>query len=650
VSDSSCSHWYSLALRRWSPSVCRETTLVDTVVAVWVAGLLLGLAAGAGTGIAAADAASPELHGRLDSERRAPDSVERSLVDSTASPPNESRIVAVLPDPTAEGDAGEYVAVWLTAGRWTLDDGETTVTLRGPGYVVVTDDPTALPNGTRQPPTLTDEGGTGQTTDEGEPDWTTDTAARVVRADIELSNGGERLYLWHHTETGNRTVVDTVRYREAPSGSRWLPGVRTWRPVGYQPRAVVGVGPANVTGFVLPDNPGVPVATLRAATDRILLGGYTLASRRVVAALEAAAERGVTVEVLLDADPVGGIGRRQARLLSRLRDAGVPVRLIGGDAPRYRFHHPKYAVVDQTALVMTENWKPAGTGGNGSRGWGVRVASREAAAELAAVFHHDWRGRDARRWERVRRGQVFESSQPARELFPTRFQPRTVRASAVFLLTAPGNAGNGVVSVVDAADRRLAVIQPAVERGRLLDATKRAARRGVRVRLLLSSAWYVREENRALASRLTVWADRVGASLSVRLVDPGNAFGKIHAKGVVADDTVIVGSLNWNPTSVGENREVAVAVRSGPLADYYLAVFDADWSGPGANDPLGGLFDGVLGGDGGSGEGHGGPGSGGRGESGPPVAPLLLVAAVGAVAGVGLLVRRRIRFADERDR
>ncbi|MFC7136882.1 phospholipase D-like domain-containing protein [Halobaculum litoreum] len=95
------------------------------------------------------------------------------------------------------------------------------------------------------------------------------------------------------------------------------------------------------------------------------------------------------------------------------------------------------------------------------------------------------------------------------------------------------------------------MLQPTVEPGALLAATRRAAKRGVRVRLLLSNAWYVAEENAALVDSLNRWADRAGVPFEARVADPGGAFGKVHAKGVVADDTAVVGSLNWNPTSAG---------------------------------------------------------------------------------------------------
>ena len=76
---------------------------------------------------------------------------------------------------------------------------------------------------------------------------------------------------------------------------------------------------------------------------------------------------------------------RQARLLDRLTQGGVDVRLLAGPHTRYRTHHPKYAIVDDRALVATENFKPAGTGGMSSRGWGVVIENRRTAETLASL-------------------------------------------------------------------------------------------------------------------------------------------------------------------------------------------------------------------------------------------------------------------------
>jgi phosphatidylserine/phosphatidylglycerophosphate/cardiolipin synthase-like enzyme len=292
----------------------------------------------------------------------------------------------------------------------------------------------------------------------------------------------------------------------------------------------------------------------------------------------------VAVRVLLDGGPVGGISRRSARLLDRLAAAGVEVRVLAGRATRYRFHHAKYAVVDDRALVLTENWKPAGTGGNGSRGWGVRLRDPEAAAALAATFRADAGWRAAVPWHEFRAGRYFDHRPPANGTSPSRVAPTTVSVSGASVLVAPENAGDAVISRLDAAEEPVRVLQVSVDGPdqRFLRAAVRAAGRGVEVRLLLSGAWYVREENRALADRLNTRADREDLPLTVRLARPAGRFEKVHAKGAVVDDTVLLGSLNWNPTSARENREVVVALESAGAARYFAGVFDEDWAAAGA--------------------------------------------------------------------
>jgi phosphatidylserine/phosphatidylglycerophosphate/cardiolipin synthase-like enzyme len=475
-------------------------------------------------------------------------------------------IVAVYPNPLTDEDAGEFVVVrtgGLTGLR--LGDGESNVSLSAtPRTVAVSPDPAVARNRTDHP---------------------------VVRGDLALANGGERLVFAH----GNATL-DVVAYPDAPEGERWLQAERgrsagtesgdrwTWRPLGFEPRSVHDYGPANATVFVLPDAPGVPVETLRSADRRLLLGGYTLTASRVVDALVAAHRRGVTVRVLVDDAPVGGVGGREARALDRLAAAGLAVRVVGTGPARFDFHHPKYAVVDDRALVTSENWKPAGTGGNGSRGWGVRVDSAAVAADLAGLFRNDSTARDTTAWDAYRRGETYRSENATVGSYPTRFPAERVRVEGVRVLTAPGNAERAVVDLLNGADESVAVIQPSIggPHQPFLRATVRAARRGVEVQVLLSNAWYAEEEN----ERLVEWLNRRAATedlpLSAKLARPGGRFEKIHTKGLVVDGETAVGSLNWNNNSARENREVALVLEGQAAAGYYRRTFDADWRGGGS--------------------------------------------------------------------
>jgi phosphatidylserine/phosphatidylglycerophosphate/cardiolipin synthase-like enzyme len=474
-------------------------------------------------------------------------------------------IDAVYPNPVADGDAGEFVVLSVPAGTdlgtLELGDDEARVPLpnvTAGGRVTLS----TAPNATRR---------------------LLDRTVHPLPDRLRLANSGERLELYR-----GGTVLDTLRYRDAPEGKRRLADGR-WRAVGATDRPVVTAGRGRVTAFVLPDAPGVAADHLRTADERVLLAGYTLTSRRVTDALLAAVARNVTVRVLVDGGPVGGTTARQAAALDRLARGGADVRVLGGDRARYRFHHAKYAVVDGRALVTTENWKPVGVGGNGSRGWGVVTGQPRVVSGLVATFRADAGWRDARPWEAVRAGREFVDGERADGSYPARFEPARLSVERTRLLVAPDNAEREVVAAIAGAEESLAVEQVSLgsRHQPFVRATLRAARRGVRVRVLLSGAWYAREDNERLVAWLNERAARENLPLSARVADPRRRFAKIHAKGLVVDgERALLGSLNWNNNSARHNREVVV-VLDGEAAGYYRRVFDADWRASAVRVPAG---------------------------------------------------------------
>jgi len=509
-----------------------------------------------------------------------PPADERTVTDPTVAGVSGSQngsvtVAGVYPNPVADEDRGEFVLLEFPpgsdAGRYRLGDGEGRVALPNAtvsGRVAVAWHPTLVEN-------LTD--------------------ARVLGVDgrLTLANAGERLRLTRANET-----VATARYRDAPEGELGhvaAGGTITWRPLGRTDRPVVTARGGSARAFVLPDAPSVPVETLRAAEDRILLAGYTFTSRRVARVLERATDRGVEVRVLLEGGPVGGVTRREARLLDSLVESGVDVRMLGGPRGRYAFHHAKYAVVDDRAVVLTENWKPAGTGGRSSRGWGVVVSQRPVVRGLAETFRADANWTGVRPWHEFRRGREFQRGGVANGSYGQHHGPERVSVDRVGLLTTPDNGADRVVGVIDGATESVDVVQMRIDEpdNRFLRATVRAARRGVTVRVLLSSAWYVREDNRQLVERLNERANSEELPLTARLADPEGRFAKIHAKGLIVDgEQVLLGSLNWNSESLRDNREVLLLLEGEAVGEYYQRVFDADWGadgGPGGSLPLGSL-------------------------------------------------------------
>ncbi|WP_225334744.1 phospholipase D-like domain-containing protein [Halomicrobium urmianum] len=496
-----------------------------------------------------------------------------------AATPNETvaadqhpHVVAAYPDPVRSGDAGEFAVLSVPPGanlsRYDLSDGHRSASLgtaTGAAIdrrrIAVSAEPAVARNLTDRP---------------------------VVGVDaLSLANDGGRLEV-----VRNGSLVDAAVYRETTEGSvvRWNGTATTWRPLGATDREPVSARNGEVRAFVLPDASGVPLDVLAGADDRLLLAGYTLTSARVVDALVRARERGATVRVLVEGEPVGGRTAREADALDRLAEAGVEVQAVGGAGARYDYHHAKYAVVDDRAVVLTENWKPAGTGGNSSRGWGAVTEQEQIVEGLAETFRADAGWRDARPWESFRRGRSFERGEPAFGDYPSRVDPERVPVDRTTLLVALDNAQPRLIERLDGADESIDVIQVTLGGwdAPLVRTLRRAAARDVEVCVLLSGAWYAREENRQTAERLREWADRRDAPLSVRLAEPGDRFEKIHAKGAVVDDRhVVLGSLNWNEAAATSNREVVLVLSGERVAGYYGGVFDADWRGGSTGLPVG---------------------------------------------------------------
>ncbi|EMA67147.1 phospholipase D-like domain-containing protein [Halorubrum kocurii] len=549
-----------------------ESTASVTAVALALLLLTAAVPVAAGTGTDAA-VAETDPRGVVAQADDAPEN--RTLVAM------QPRIVELFPNPTAAENRGEYLVVRLPErGNWSLSDGyhEAAVPANASGVVALSMDPA------NTTPLLDDETAIAGSGGVGEPEL------RALDGYFPLAASGDRIELRR-----NGTAVAVVDYDRAPEGHRWRADWGEWRPRGYDARAVARTENATVRPFVLPDSPRMPIEPLRGADDRLFLAGYTLGSERVADLLVAAADRGVDVRVLLEGSPVGGFSAHSARLLDRIAAAGVEVRVLDRDPERFRFHHAKYAVADDRAVVLTENWKPSGTGGQTNRGWGVvtgepgssatdeTTGSEPAADDLAALFREDAAASDARTWSSFRNDTEFHESGTANESYPTRFEPPAAATADVELLTTPGNAADRLVEHIDAADERVLAVVPRTggADNRIVRALRRAADRGVDVHLLVSGAWYDRETNRALVDELD------GEPIEVAVSQPRGRFGKVHAKGLVVDDTAVVGSLNWNEGAATENREVLLAIEDRSVADFYARAYAADWRGGGVHLPVG---------------------------------------------------------------
>ncbi|MBM4249416.1 MAG: hypothetical protein FJ149_08300 [Euryarchaeota archaeon] len=413
-------------------------------------------------------------------------------------------------------------------------------------------------------------------------------------------------------EVARRLRDGSGRWQDSNTSADWPASGAL--PVGRSDFGERTFGVASVSAFVSPDCSFAAVAgELDSARSSILVAAYQFESWPLARRLEAACLRGVAVSVLLEGAPVEGVSDQERAVARLLSDSGARVAFLasppGRDLPdRYSYMHAKYCVIDNsTCIVSSENWKESGlpsvnTAGN--RGWGAVVRDPGLAGFLSEVFRADANpamrdvmpySPEGGRFGPPPAGFVPEGASPGgsfRPRFPAeRFGPgasvRPVLSPDTSLLE-----NGSVLGLLRSASRTLDIEQlscpPDWDSGgsempnAYLEAAVGAARRGVRVRLLLDGTYLDPEgSGKANSDALNLVlhvAAAEGLDLAARFAAvPGTL--KLHNKGVVVDgERVLVSSLNWGRNSVRENREVGLIIEGAGVAGYFQRVFDIDWN------------------------------------------------------------------------
>ncbi len=290
--------------------------------------------------------------------------------------------------------------------------------------------------------------------------------------------------------------------------------------------------PASVSGlFVEPDDSLDPVLDeFAAAACAIDVSVYILSDDLVIESLQAAAARGVRVRVMLEEFPFGG-GGGQVEVRERLAQQGVEVRWSASDI---RFSHAKYAVVDrQVALIMNQNLTASAFTAN--REFGVSTTDPASVGQAQAIFDRDWR-----------HDPLDDPDGP--------------------LIASPTNSRQRLLELIDGAERSVDFCAEVIRDEEIIAALGGAEARGVSVRLIVDAA--MDEGTQERAARLH------DAGGEIRLAETLY----IHAKLMVIDNELaVVGSQNFTPTSLDDNRELAIVVTDPFILARCAAIFERDW-------------------------------------------------------------------------
>lgn len=297
--------------------------------------------------------------------------------------------------------------------------------------------------------------------------------------------------------------------------------------------------PEPVSGlFVEPDDGADPVVDeFLAAACTIDVSVYILSDEIIIESLAAAASRGVRVRLMLEEFPFGG-GGGQVEVKEHLEQRGVEVRW---SASSIRFSHAKYAVIDrQVALIMNQNLTAAAFTNN--REFGVTTTERASVDQAQEIFDRDWR-----------HDPLDDPDGP--------------------LIASPTNSRERLLALVDNADQSIDFYAEVIRDGEIVAALGAAEARGVAVRLIVDAS--MDEGTQDLAATLS--EDGVEIRLANNLY--------VHAKLMVIDNELaVVGSQNVTPTSLDDNRELAIVAADPLILERCAAIFERDWqrASPGA--------------------------------------------------------------------
>ena len=169
----------------------------------------------------------------------------------------------------------------------------------------------------------------------------------------------------------------------------------------FLPRIVTESAALEV--FLAPDNAFAAIkALLEGATASIRFEGYTLDNARLGELIAARAHAGVTVEILLEGSPPGGVTDQQLWVVQQIAQAGGRITYLRSDSAadihdRYTYQHGKFWILDGSkALIGSENLNseafpddPKVDGTLGRRGAYLVTDAPSVVADLTAIMDAD---------------------------------------------------------------------------------------------------------------------------------------------------------------------------------------------------------------------------------------------------------------------
>ncbi len=299
-----------------------------------------------------------------------------------------------------------------------------------------------------------------------------------------------------------------------------------------------GAGVHGVEVFVEPQaGDGFIINAIRGAQKSVWVEMYLLTDHDVINALEASAQQGRDVRVMLEPHPIGG---SSSSTLSELSAAGVKTETTD---PAFSLTHEKGMIIDgKTAFIMTSNFTLSALGGSSSvtnREYDIVDSIPQDVQAVSAIFQADW-------------------------------NRTTAHFNDPNLVVSPVNSRNDFTSLINSAHHTLLIEAEEMQDSGIEQALINAVKRGVKVEVILPApSGSSGDSNSQGIATIT--------SGGVQVREDTHLY--MHAKMILVDSSkAFVGSENISTESLDQNRELGIIVSDKGVLSTLQQTFQQDWS------------------------------------------------------------------------
>ena len=336
---------------------------------------------------------------------------------------------------------------------------------------------------------------------------------------------------------------------------------------------------------------------IKNASNSIYLNIYEFTSNHLCDEIIKVLIRNVSVNILIDGSPVGGLTVEEKYLLKRIKNYGGGIRFIKSNEEekvhrRYSFNHAKYLIVDnKTVIVESCNFADTGVPVDpsfGNREWGIVIKNKTVAKYFLEVFFEDFeKGRcDIFSYDSLNITIPYSflmNKKASRGWYKPSFSSKVfVGNISVYPVFSPDNSYKAICDLIEKANYSIYIqqlyiypnwtlkINPFVEC--LIDKSKN----GIDVKVIINYNYFYESANEKNNYTKKLFEEN---GIEVKYIyNNWSYFTNVHNKGMIVDNSsVLISSINWNENSITRNREAGVIIENKDVAEYYKKVFFYDW-------------------------------------------------------------------------